>query len=161
MMNTSFQRCNATTDEWYTPKHITDALGHFDLDPCAAPDARFHFADSNYTKHDNGLILPWFGRVFCNPPYSRKLVEPFIRRMAEYGNGLALVFNRMDISMWHDRIFPTADALLVIRGRLRFMRPDGSQADAAGCGSVLIAWGVDNAKSLANSGINGKFINLK
>lgn len=155
-MDTSFQRRSVATDEWFTPKTITDSLGHFDLDPCAAPDSRFHFADTNYTKFDNGLILPWFGRIFCNPPYSRKLVEPFIRRMAEHGNGIALVFNRMDISMWHDTIFPTADALLVIRGRLRFIRPDSSQAEAAGCGSVLIAWGNENANSLINSGINGK-----
>lgn len=24
-----------STDEWYTPKEIIDALGEFDLDPCA------------------------------------------------------------------------------------------------------------------------------
>lgn len=160
-MNTAFERGANRTDEWYTPKIITDALGHFDLDPCAATDPRFHFADSNYTKYDNGIALPWYGRVFCNPPYSRKIIEPFIRRMVLHGNGIALVFNRMDTSMWHDMIFPTADALLVIRGRLRFIRPDGSQADAAGCGSVLVAWGINNAISLADSGIDGHFIKLK
>ena len=34
-MNTSFERSKQTTDEWYTPKWIVDALGSFDLDPCA------------------------------------------------------------------------------------------------------------------------------
>lgn len=34
-MNTSFERSKQTTDEWYTPKWILDALGSFDLDPCA------------------------------------------------------------------------------------------------------------------------------
>ena len=160
-MDTSFQRCRETTDEWYTPKYITDALGHIDLDPCAAVTRLWDIADSNYTKRDNGLVLPWFGRVFCNPPYSRKLVEPFIRKMAQHGNGIALVFNRMDIAMWHDVIFPTADAMLVLRGRLRFFRPDGSQGDAAGCGSVLVAWGDNNAETLANCNINGKFISFK
>lgn len=34
-MNTSFEKSKNSTDEWYTPKEIIDALGKFDLDPCA------------------------------------------------------------------------------------------------------------------------------
>ena len=34
-MNTTFERSANSTDEWYTPKEIIDALGEFDLDPCA------------------------------------------------------------------------------------------------------------------------------
>lgn len=34
-MNTQFERSAKPTDEWYTPKEIIDALGKFDLDPCA------------------------------------------------------------------------------------------------------------------------------
>lgn len=34
-MNTNFEKSANTTDEWYTPKEIIDALGKFDLDPCA------------------------------------------------------------------------------------------------------------------------------
>lgn len=34
-MNTTFERCANTTDEWYTPREIIDALGPFELDPCA------------------------------------------------------------------------------------------------------------------------------
>lgn len=36
-MNTSFQRSVNYSDEWYTPPEIIEALGEFDLDPCAAP----------------------------------------------------------------------------------------------------------------------------
>lgn len=33
-MNTSFEKSKKnSTDEWYTPKEIIDALGEFDLDP--------------------------------------------------------------------------------------------------------------------------------
>jgi len=159
-MNTSFQRCKQTTDEWYTPKGIIEALGHFDLDPCA-PCHGFYTAKTCYDQFDDGLSKEWFGRVFCNPPYSRKLVSLFIKRMSEHGNGVALLFNRMDIAMWHDIIFTTADAMLVIRGRLRFIRPDGIQGDAAGCGSVLVAWGKNNAQSIIDSNLPGKFISLK
>ena len=81
--------------------------------------------------------------------------------MIEHGNGIALIFNRMDIAMWHDDIFPTADAMLVMRGRVKFMRPDGTQGDSSGCGSVLVAWGEGNAECLRKCNIDGKFINFK
>lgn len=32
-MNTTFEKSANSTDEWYTPKEIIDALGEFDLDP--------------------------------------------------------------------------------------------------------------------------------
>lgn len=138
-MDVSFQR-TTQSDEWYTPREIVEALGEFDLDPCA-PSRQFYTAKECYTKEENGLTKQWHGRVWCNPPYSRKLIAPFIRKMAEHGNGIALIFNRMDIALWHEVIFPTATAMLVLRGRLKFFRPDCTQGDAAGCGSVLVAWG--------------------
>ena len=157
-MDVSFQRTTAS-DEWYTPREIVQALGLFDLDPCA-PSRQFYTAKECYTKAEDGLKQPWHGRVWCNPPYSRKLITPFIRKMAEHGNGVALIFNRMDIALWHDIIFPTAAAILVVRGRLRFIRPDGTQGDAAGCGSILVAWGDYNAEALRTSIIKGKFLRL-
>lgn len=158
-MNTSFQR-TTSSDEWYTPPNIIAALGEFDLDPCA-PSRQFYTAKECYTKADDGLKQPWFGRVWCNPPYNRRLIAPFIRKMAEHANGVALIFNRMDIALWHETIFPTATAMLILRGRLRFIRPDGTQGDAAGCGSVLVAWGQQNAEALANCDLSGKFLPLK
>lgn len=159
-MNTSFERSTNRSDEWYTPKWIIDALGKFDLDPCS-PSRQFYTAKECFTKSEDGLKRPWHGRVWCNPPYSRILITPFIRQMAEHNNGIALIFNRMDTALWHEIIFPTATAMLVMRGRLKFMRPDGSQGDFAGCGSVLVAWGDYNAWLLRTSTINGKFIRLK
>lgn len=66
----------------------------------------------------------------------------------------------MDTALWHDVIFPTADAMLILRGRLKFYAPNGIQGDSAGCGSVLIAWGDSNVKALKECGIEGKFIKL-
>ena len=34
-MNTRFEKSVHSSDEWYTPKEILEALGKFDLDPCA------------------------------------------------------------------------------------------------------------------------------
>ena len=80
--------------------------------------------------------------------------------MAIHNNGVALIFNRMDIALWHEVIFPTASGLLILRGRLKFYRPDGTQGDAAGCGSVLVAWGDWNNQALAKCALQGKYIPL-
>lgn len=98
-MNTSFERGHNRTDEWYTPKWIIDALGGFDLDPCA-PSERFYTAERCYTKSINGLSQNWEGRVWLNPPYKNPLIGKFMKRLAEHGNGIALVFNRMDTALW-------------------------------------------------------------
>lgn len=158
-MNTSFQTGNNRTDEWYTPREIVEALGKFDLDPCA-PCPGFYTAKKCYDRFDDGMKQEWRGRVWLNPPYSHPLIDKFVKRMAEHGNGIALLFDRMDSALWHDVIFPTADAMLVMRGRIGFMRPDGTQAPKGGCGSVFVAWGEDNAERLRNCGIEGKFIRL-
>ena len=47
-----------------------------------------------------------------------------------------------------------------MKGRIKFYRPDGTQGDSPGCGSVLIAFGEENAKILEYSNIPGKYIKL-
>ncbi|MBQ8189311.1 MAG: hypothetical protein IJZ44_05995 [Lachnospiraceae bacterium] len=50
-----------SSDEYYTPKEIIDALGHFDLDPATPVNPRWRTADVMYTKEDDGLSKEWFG----------------------------------------------------------------------------------------------------
>lgn len=54
-MNTTFERTENTTDEWYTPKEIIDALGPFDTESgstvltehaAEAPDAEAYSSPS-------------------------------------------------------------------------------------------------------------------
>ena len=159
-MDTSFQKTDAS-DEWYTPRWILDRLGEFDLDPCAATNPPWPTARTMYDKNADGLSRRWGGRVWLNPPYSRPLVTKFLKRMTEHGNGIVLIFARTDTAVFHDLLCPHADAVLFVRGRLRFYRPDGTEGDTAGCGSALWAFGKDNADALLNSGIEGLFVNLK
>jgi phage N-6-adenine-methyltransferase len=64
---------SSKSDDWATPQALFDRLnakyGPFDLDVCASAEnakcARF------YTKEQNGLVQPWLGRVWMNPPYGR------------------------------------------------------------------------------------------
>lgn len=53
-MNTTFERSSNSTDEWYTPKEIIDALGEFDLDPCAPLAPPYKTANVMYNKMTMG-----------------------------------------------------------------------------------------------------------
>lgn len=159
-MNTQFERSDNTTDEWYTPKEIIDALGVFDTDPCAPISPLWQTATQMYNKNDNGLLKNWKGRVWLNPPYSRPLIEQFVRKLSEHDNGIALLFNRCDSKMFQDVIFEKATAIMFLRGRIKFYRPDGSRGDSPGCGSVLIAFGEDNAEILRRCDIAGKYVRI-
>jgi hypothetical protein len=114
----------ASSDNWYTPQWVIDALGPFDCDPCAAPaDVRpFQIASTQWTEKDNGLTKDWHGVVWMNPPYSRVLLRQFCEKMAEHGNGIALLINRQDNVLWQEVIFPTAASMIFMRNRVCFIR---------------------------------------
>ena len=159
-MNTTFERTENTTDEWYTPKEIIDMLGPFDTDPCAPVHPLWQTARIMYNKNDDGLKKEWFGRVWLNPPYSRPLIEQFVERMARHGNGIALLYNRCDSRMFQDVIFTEATAMKFLRQRIRFFRPDGTRGGSPGCGSILVAFGEDNARIIRDCGIVGKYVRI-
>lgn len=96
-----------TSDDYYTPKHVFDALGlRFDLDVCAPPGgAPWVPADRYYTLEDDGLAQPWHGRVWMNPPYSK--ATPWVRRFIEHRNGIALVPHAK--SAWHIELWNACD----------------------------------------------------
>lgn len=160
-MNTSFEKSSNATDEWYTPKELIDSLGSFDLDPCAPVNPLWGTAKVMYDKNDNGLLQNWGGRVWLNPPYSRPLIELFIQKMAEHNNGIALLFNRLDSAMMQDVILKKATSMKILRKRIRFYRPDGTQGGSPGCGSILFAFGDYNDMILRKNNLKGIYIRLK
>ena len=95
------------SEVWLTPPHILAALGPFDLDPCACMEPRpWPTAATHYTRADNGLLRPWFGRVFCNPPYGGPaVIGPWVRRLAEHGRGVLLVFARTETGWFQEGVW--------------------------------------------------------
>ena len=87
------------TDEWLTPPEILKAIGEFDLDPCSPINRPWNTAKKHYTVEDNGLIQEWIGRVFLNPPYGPETGK-WLQKLAEHGNGIALIFARTETDMF-------------------------------------------------------------
>lgn len=154
---------NADSGEktWLTPRHIIDALGHFDTDPCCPPNMPWRTADTMLTKAEDGTTAPWHGRVWLNPPYGRE-AYPFLSRMATHeGGGIALIFVRTDTRQWHEWVFPAAHSVLFICGRLRFCDADGRPAQSCPTPSALVAYSEADTFALKNSGIKGTLVQLK
>jgi len=147
------------TDIWLTPPHILESLGHFDLDPCSPIERPWDTADKHYTIEDDGLIQDWEGRVWMNPPYGPQMGK-WMKKLGEHGNGIALVFARTETKAFFNHVWPRADALFFLKGRLRFCSLQGEAQDNAGSPSVLIAFGQDNVKALENCGLEGKLVYL-
>jgi len=154
----SHQSADMQSDVWLTPPSILHRLGDFDLDPCAPAIRPWNMAKKHYSLPQNGLSLPWEGRVWLNPPYGR-FINQWMHKMAQHAKGIALIFARTDVAFWHRYIWPHADSILFLEGRLHFYNIDGTKAAGnAGAPSVLIAYGRDNVDALGDSGIPGKHL---
>lgn len=131
---------------------IEERFGGFTLDVAAS--AHNAKCDRFYTIEDDGLVQPWHGSVWCNPPYSdcgawvRKAwlewsagpenAKQWHNRWKGNGRPLStpdlivmlLPANRVEQAWWQDLVEPYRDRpgsplrVEFLRGRLRFDRPD-------------------------------------
>ena len=101
------------------------------------------------------------GRVWLNPPYSQPLITQFCEKLVRHGNGICLLFGRTGNKIFQNLMLPHADAVLFLRKRIKFFRPDGTQGASGGCDSVLFAFGEENVQALLQSGLEGVLVMLK
>lgn len=178
-------------EEWLTPLEIITALGEFDLDPCSPVAALRPWATArrHYSVLDNGLNLPWEGRVFCNPPYGQETGK-WLGRCAEHKNAIALIFARTETRQFFTHIWPRATAVCFLKGRVSFFelscqvcgmglshaahkkdsghkpvpRNVAVKGGTSGAPSMLVAWDDGNAEAIkqANDGglLTGAFVRL-
>jgi len=152
-----YEKNKISSDEWYTPKSIFDALGmKFDLDPCyPAPMVCRPLCHvpcySTYTKQDDGLSHEWLGCVFMNPPFGgRNSHVPWLKRFIEHGNGIAIVRAYTSAKWFHDWAIK-ADGMLFPKGKTKFVRPDGTIGNQPGHGIVILAMGTYSCTALRDS----------
>jgi len=148
-----------TSDTWITPRYVTSALGEFDLDPCAHTDMPHIHAKMCYTIIDDGLQQEWKGRVWMNPPYSK--AKEFMKKLANHGNGIAFIYTRVETKMFFDYVWDKGDAVFFFKGRVKCIRENGETMSSPPASNCLIAYGKQNVQAIADSGLDGKLINLK
>lgn len=147
-MNTAVHFSSAT-DEWSTPQNLFDQLNaiyQFTLDVCATPEN----AKCNrfYTEADNGLLQPWRGRVWCNPPYGREIgkwVQCAVTATEQWGPigrtadvVVMLLPARTDTRWWHEYVIPYGQ-ITFLRGRLKF---GGAKTSAPFPSAIVVFGGV-------------------
>ena len=153
-MPTSFAtRTEETRDDWQTPAEIVNSLGIFDLDPCANIRNPFRLASCGYPV--GGLDLPWSGRVWCNPPYGDDC-KKWLRRLAQHGNGIALIPPRVGSHWFQDEVLSTCDAVLFLKGRVSFLDSNLQPVAGNNADSVLVAYGLENVAALVTCDLPGK-----
>jgi len=149
------QTANPVTTEWLTPPYIISALGEFDLDPCAPVNRPWGTARVHYTIKDDGLSLPWFGRVWLNPPFGRVSAR-WIKKMADHNHGIALLAARTETKLFFDYVWGVANKVLFLEGRPHFYNARGERAVFnSGAPIVLIAYGRRDGWLLKKSGLKG------
>lgn len=117
---------SSNTPEWETPWELfleLDGEFHFTLDPCATKDNAK--CEVFYTQEDDGLSLPWFGNVFCNPPYGRVISSWVVKAVREVGENpdvecvVLLLPARTDTKWFHQHIYHKHEVRFM-QGRVRF-----------------------------------------
>jgi hypothetical protein len=147
------QSARMKNDEWLTPPSIIASLGQFDLDPCAPIDRPWGTAARHFDINDNGLSQQWHGRVWMNPPFGKEAIK-WMRKLANHGNGIALIPARTETAMFYETVWGKADGILFIKGRPHFHYVDGKRAAFnSGAPICLVAYGSDNVVALIESGL--------
>jgi hypothetical protein len=147
------------SETWLTPPDWIERLGPFDMDPCCPPSMPWRTAAVMLTPHEDGLSVPWRGRVWLNPPFGRKAVW-WLKKMVIHGNGIALIPARTETEMFYEQVWKHATAICFVRGRPHFHRQDGTRAPFnSGAPISLVAYGADNAARLRESDL-GKVLDL-
>ena len=152
---------------YLTPEKILEPVrrffgGEILLDPATQPENPTG-AVSFYTEKDNGLIQPWSDGTFVNPPYGRVLQEwcSKIHWEADAGKKIVALLpgQRFETRYWQDHIIITPlRGIVLIKGRVPFLRPDGTPAKSNPYGSMLYVYNVRYDEIFASFGHLGKIL---
>jgi hypothetical protein len=141
-----------TTNDYYTPKWIFDALGAtFDLDVASPPGGGpFVPCHRYYTQADDGLASAWDGLVWMNPPYSKP--APWVEKFLRHDNGLALLPSSN--GKWFFSIWEANTEWVPLRS-ITFWTPQGKAKGTMPLPCHLVAAG-DQAKTILHNSNLGR-----
>lgn len=162
-------------NEWYTPAKYIEAarsvMGGIDLDPASCEMAnRTVRAARYYTKEDNGLMQPWHGRVWLNPPFGRtnqgmhptfSFQTAFIQKLTEThlsGNVEQAVLLLLGNSCYQKWFAPPWDYPLCFHnGKIIFTR-ENMREDSFGFGTCFVYLGPNEAAFITTFSQFGRIV---
>ena len=152
----------AKSDEWFSPPWIFEEMGlRFDLDPSSPGLDRTPWipADRCYTKKDDGLYRSWSvtepggkvrkARWWLNCPYSANdlWLHKALLDVEDGGRGVILNFCKME-TLYIQALMERMDGMFCIRRRVEHIPGDGQDDSQNLHGSVLFAFGQEEADAL-------------
>ena len=140
-----------TSDDWYTPPYIFEALRlEFDMDVSAPPQGVPWIPAKRFLSIiEDGLETEWAGRVWMNPLYSDPL--PWIDKFIAHGNGVALV--PTSTGRWMLKFWDCEASWLMLQP-IKFVRSNLVQAKGfMPIRCWLVAIGESNIEALRQSGL--------
>ncbi len=130
---------SSSSQEWATPQDLFDSLDrefHFTLD--AAATYQNAKCAEYYNKQSDGLVQPWDGTVWVNPPYGRSVGKWVAKAYHEWKKGSTVVMllaARTDTRWFHNFIYNKAE-IRFLQGRLVF----GKGGGRATFPSMVVIW---------------------
>mgnify|MGYP000179728054 CR=1 FL=1 len=141
---------SSENDTWRTPKPLFDRLNHefnFDLDAAALKHTalleNYYGPDHLDPGRTDALCIDWEGQsIFVNPPYGRSIGDWVKKGLDESRKGkivVMLVMACTDTIWWHNWAWE-AEQIRLMKGRIPFLREDGSKASSAPKGSAILVF---------------------
>ena len=132
-----------TSDDYYTPLWLFELLDiEFDVDVASPPHKTNVPCKKYYTQADNGLVQPWQGNVWMNPPFRN--TAPWAYKFMDHQHGICLV--PMSKTKWFNNLWSQCDAIVPLPNNFTF------QQGAIFLGTVLCAYGTKNVEALTRIG---------
>lgn len=141
------------TDDFLTPPELVEAMGIFDLDPCASRRQSAPLARESYCYPEaDGLLLPWFGSVFVNPPFSQ--TRAWVQRFVLHGDGVLLCPARVETD-WFRPLWEYCDGIFFSHLCIKYGCPPGIHHAPGFFGGAFCAMGRGNAERLSRLPLSG------
>ena len=137
-----------TNDDWYTPAWIFEKMGlEFDIDVSAPPGGISWIpAKRHFTMAEDGLLQPWEGRVWMNPPFSK--MTPWADKFREHRNGVALL--PLTKNRWSQSVWESDARMVMLPSDLKFMK--GGKPMGMFLPSLLVAFEDECVEAISKIG---------